>query len=300
MLKTLCAALFALGLAVCGEDASQPTHSDAPQINSQKEPDRTLKTKEEAKQPEAHPGEITLSIPQHITITLNNNTSQKTDGSNEEGTEYWPVFWGFHLKITDSLLALFTLLLFVVTGGLVAIGYLQITTSRNQSRAEVHIATADMVNVAPLPAAQPGQVFQPTNATRTNPAIGPFAILKIQNFGQTTAYNVMHFAGICVREYPLLSELPAKVVDPNVSTKMAMPAHNGSQKVVQLPSPLTNSEITDLRNGNKAIYVYGDIEYRDGFGRKRVTNFQTFHNELGGRVGISSHLTGMEEGNDAT
>lgn len=81
---------------------------------------------------------------------------------------------------------------------------------------------------------------------------------------------------------------------------MAIPAQSGTQKFVQMPAPLTNAEIADLRNGTKAIYVYGDIEYRDGFDRKRVTNFRFFHNERGGRVGISGHLTGMDEGNNAT
>jgi hypothetical protein len=43
-------------------------------------------------------------------------TTDHQNGGAEEGTEYWPPLLGVRLKITDSLLALFTLLLVVVGG----------------------------------------------------------------------------------------------------------------------------------------------------------------------------------------
>jgi hypothetical protein len=194
--------------------------------------------------------------------------------------------------------AISSILLVVVTAGLVAIGYLQIKTAHNQLRAQVYIATADMVNVAPLPPAVPGQTFQQTNATRINPSAGPFAVIVIKNFGQMTARDVVHFGAICLKEYPLTTNLPPQSPG-GARTRMALPPQAGSQKLIQLPT-LTDAEIAGLRDGSKAIYVYGDIAYRDGFGRKRITRFRLFHNELGGRVGISGHLTGMDEGNDTT
>jgi hypothetical protein len=40
--------------------------------------------------------------------------SERQHGS-EEGTEFWPLFFGYRLKITDTLIALFTAGLFVAT-----------------------------------------------------------------------------------------------------------------------------------------------------------------------------------------
>jgi hypothetical protein len=41
--------------------------------------------------------------------------SEKVDTKQVEGTEFWSPFYGYRVKITDSLLVLFTLLLFFAT-----------------------------------------------------------------------------------------------------------------------------------------------------------------------------------------
>lgn len=46
----------------------------------------------------------------------NKEKSYSQNERTEDGTEYWPTLFGLHLKITDSLLALFTLGLLVFTG----------------------------------------------------------------------------------------------------------------------------------------------------------------------------------------
>jgi hypothetical protein len=48
--------------------------------------------------------------------TDSKSTGRQVEQSNEEGSEFWPPFLGVRLKITDSLLAVFTLGLLVFTG----------------------------------------------------------------------------------------------------------------------------------------------------------------------------------------
>jgi hypothetical protein len=57
--------------------------------------------------------------------------------------------------------------------------------------------------------------------------------------------------------------------------------------------------IVGLRNCTKAIYVFGEITYRDAFGHDRHTNYRYRHNGLTGVVGINSDLTGSDEGNSS-
>src|SRR5580704_2876301 len=107
------ASALALFLTFAG---SQQAFPQTPQINPQQEPQGTLEAQEQAKQPQNRSGDILPLAPHFIPRDLSDQGNQKTEGSDYEGTEYWPVFWGLRLKITDSLLALFTLLLVIATG----------------------------------------------------------------------------------------------------------------------------------------------------------------------------------------
>lgn len=107
-------ALISMAAPVHSE--SEPTHPEAPKIEAQQKSDAPLKGEQEPSRPQPGSTNITLSIPNEITVHLNNQAAQKAEGGNEEGTEYWPIFWHLHLKITDSLLALFTLMLVLATG----------------------------------------------------------------------------------------------------------------------------------------------------------------------------------------
>jgi hypothetical protein len=72
-----------------------------------------------------------------------------------------------------------------------------------------------------------------------------------------------------------------------------------STKNLVLPAMLTEQEVLGLRNCTKAIYVYGEITYRDAFGHDRHTNYRYRHNALTGVVGINGELTGSDEGNSS-
>ncbi len=45
-------------------------------------------------------------------------------------------------------------------------------------------------------------------------------------------------------------------------------------KALWFDRPLAANEIVDIANGARAIYLYGRVEYRDAFKKRRFTNFR--------------------------
>jgi hypothetical protein len=166
--------------------------------------------------------------------------------------------------------------------------------SKKQLRAYVVQEMGSIVNVAdPIPAA--GLV--PTEARITHPLWGPVARVQIKNTGQTPALQVEHWGNICLREYPLISGLPALPV--GKPSRSILGAGIVSTKSLTYGPPLTSQQIADLRAGTVAIYIYGEIKYKDIFRKSHFTRYRLMHHAIGGVIGISTDLTFTEEGNEA-
>jgi hypothetical protein len=183
-----------------------------------------------------------------------------------------------------AITAVFTVLLTMVTGGLVWIGHQQIATSRAQLRAYVLVSRSVVTNVA--------------DGTGI-----PEAQVTIKNFGQTPAYNVINVGGFAIDRYP-----PPRTLDLIISDgEFASPARSrevlapgdSSVSVVSAPRPpLTAPEKASLANGTGIVYVYGEIRYKDAFGREQWTKYRFM---MGGPVGVrGGQLAACEEGNEAT
>jgi hypothetical protein len=153
-------------------------------------------------------------------------------------------------------------------------------------------------NVAnPIPLYE-GQDMKPTGAEITNSACGPIAYLQVKNSGQTPAYRVVHWGNIIFREYPLKSplEYPPSLGDKHASV---LGPNIVSSKLLFLPKPLTEQEVSNLRTGQGAIYVYGEIQYRDAFNKRRLTRYSSMHHVGQGAIGVNTGLTFTDEGNHA-
>ncbi len=172
-------------------------------------------------------------------------------------------------------------------------------TSQRQLRAYVLSDSGTIANVAnPVPLF-PGQNLPQTEARITNTAAGPGAWIQIKNTGQTPAFKVMHWGYICFRECPLTAALPARLPTVgNFPTSILGPGMIAT-KLLELNPPLTPAQITDLRNGTGAVYVYGEITYVDAFGENRLTKYRVMYHRVGGAIGVSTNLTFCDEGNDA-
>lgn len=206
------------------------------------------------------------------------------------------------VKVTDVVIAIFSVLLVFVTVGLVFVGWIQArrmrVTARQQLRAYVFVENVNIGNVTTPLAWEVAPGYKPTGAEITHTALGPFIGLLIKNTGQTPAHHVVHFAEAIVREYPLKGRLGSGRI-PRFATKSSLPTGGITTKTLVMAKPLLADEVADLKRGTKAIYVYGYIKYRDAFRRRRRTQFRLMYNAASGGVGIATAMTICNEGNTA-
>ena len=94
-------------------------------------------------------------------------------------------------------------------------------------------------------------------------------IIPIKNAGQTPAYDLTIRAEIEVRDYPS-SVSAITLPETGIDNLTLGPASEYSYEFSM--DPLTHEQIAAL-NKAKAVYVRGEIKYRDAFGAPRFTNF---------------------------
>jgi preprotein translocase subunit SecG len=139
--------------------------------------------------------------------------------------------------------------------------------------------------------------YKPTGAQIINPMIGPQAIILIKNSGPTPAINLKHWASICVKEYPLKSDLPVKRSD-LAETKATIASQGINTLPLHWADPLTAEQIIELKKGTIVIYVHGEITYTDIFSINRKTSYRVMHGAMSGLLGIYTGVTICEEGNE--
>ena len=121
--------------------------------------------------------------------------------------------------------------------------------------------------------------------------------LEVKNFGQTPAYEVK--LSFVIK----LADLPEKAADllppdtPNISQAVLPPQvsiHDNFTPTQQL----TPNQMSKIQSENAAIFVAGQITYRDIFGKERLTEFRYY---LGKQTGeqTSGALAISAQGNRA-
>ncbi|SHN86907.1 hypothetical protein [Bradyrhizobium erythrophlei] len=200
----------------------------------------------------------------NVPSALRGSESVKLDESKtgekpgEDGTEFWPALFGYKLKITDTVIAAFTALLFWATYLLwratqrLVIGADQ--TSENQLRAYVSMRGKFVY------------AFDEKRYCRVR--------YDIENLGQTPAHNVCHHGDVLVASHPL----PDGFAFPSPLKKLTNPfvlfprlPMEGTQVA---SSMFSQSEIAAIVAGTARIYLYGEVFYEDIFHKSaRATRF---------------------------
>ena len=137
-----------------------------------------------------------------------------------------------------------------------------------------------------------------TVARIVDPQAGPHAQITIKNTGQTPAYNLVHWASIDIREFPLTTDLPL-MPKPEHSFWNVLGTGVPEVKTLRMPQPLTSEQIQGLRSGVMAIYCHGEIRYRDAFKKRRWARYRCMYSTYSGVIGIGTDLIYCEEGNEA-
>lgn len=126
---------------------------------------------------------------------------------------------------------------------------------------------------------------------------GPTEVrLTIKNNGQTPGYGVVHLGRMLVQDFPSLVPLP-EVEETSPLSRNDLPPSGILTKTLKGGRALTPDERARIGNGTLALYVYGEIRYRDAFGRNRSTKYRMIR---GGNVGVrATTMTTTEEGNES-
>ena len=150
-------------------------------------------------------------------------------------------------------------------------------TSRRQLRAYVFITQTEINGVAA--------------------ATQPVAQFVIRNTGQTPAQELVVFGNMVFEEFPLRKDLPVLVFSDPQLTKENLGSGGERYKWEYALTPLTEAQIAQMHAGTHALYIYGEIRYRDVFKKKRTTKYLYY---TGGAMGIrDTILGGYPEGNEA-
>ena len=168
--------------------------------------------------------------------------------------------------------------------GTVWLIYRQLRTSRVQLRAYVGVSAAKLINFV------------------DGEEIAPMGEVTITNSGQTPARDVVNVSGIAIGLFPPPSALKLTVTDHDFATvarsRQTLGAANTSISRTAAGRPLEAEEKKDITEGKGAIYVYGEVRYRDVFGKRRWSKYRFM---MGGPVGIrGGQLATCEEGNEAS
>lgn len=115
----------------------------------------------------------------------------------------------------------------------------------------------------------------PNLAQRLHVGSGVFKIkVEVQNSGQTPAYNYAAFLAVGVFEVGTEPEnLP---LPPGLELSTGTLAPGDKLELGGLQQPLTPEQESAIRTGTHAIYVHGDVKYRDAFDFQRFTKFRLF------------------------
>jgi hypothetical protein len=218
------------------------------------------------------------------------------------GRPEWVIVYITAAYTLISLMALFTIGIQV---------WLMKNTAQRQLRAYVVVERGIIGNVAD-PTTDYGKSVA-TVARILQGQTGPTAQITIKNAGQTPAYEVVHWGSTSIREYPLATLLPTMPRSQNkkwavlarfmpkipVTRLVSVLGPSISDiKTVRLKDPLTQEQIQGLRDGNMAIYCFGEIEYRDAFKKRRTTRYRVMYSGATGiEIGVSTDLTLCEGGN---
>ena len=189
-----------------------------------------------------------------------NIASKRNQPSTKKEDSEWLEKLFNDLKITDILLALFTLLLVFYTKRL-------------------WTSTSDLVRGGEQTAEKQLRAYlsaEPKILIELQAGYPCSALVIIKNNGQTPANN-FRWVATCERVSQMEIDRPGSLIEPkpgqSLPTQVLHP-HFESQCTAVSISPLTDKDIKEIEDsiGDK-LYVFGKIMYVDVFGIDRVTNF---------------------------
>jgi hypothetical protein len=254
-----------------------PSHPPrAPEIKTEQQSNR-LQDDETPKADQSHSTEPVPHSQSIISASASDKSGTEAVNREEQGTEFWPPLFGYRLKVTDTLLALFTagfflvtLFLWLATRNLVRGAD---DTSQRQLRAYVGVQQIELRCVGfGIPDYQP--------APRT---IGyqhkDLLLVTLKNYGLTPAYDVRLWVNWYTMPYG--ERLPADFaypdyggIDPGVpQPTLTQVILHKDQEHVAIIAIFDLRPFIATRQEKSSMYIYGHITYRDIYQRRWRATF---------------------------
>lgn len=187
---------------------------------------------------------------------LGNSPEQQPNNQHEEGTESWPAIWGIRLKITDTLLVIFTAILAIYTARLWKSTAGLVTGGERQ---EHHFQSSERAFLE-LSHTSPGVTF-----TDGQPTVE----LKILNVGNTPCHVNDSIIGFGYFSEPKDGRLPRPnykaFLRPTANQGYLVP--NGYMFVSPRFAKDTTWPMDEIGRGELILVVCGYVEYTDVFGK---------------------------------
>jgi hypothetical protein len=265
---------FLFGFTVCGAQSQQPL--DTPKVQPDQQTERPLHQQDAGSLDQAP-----ARVPEVRPLVGEPNGGPEA-GYRGEGTEFWPAFFGYKLKITDTLIAAFTALLFSATWLLWRATKKLVQgaedTSKRQLRAYVIAGAGDIQEIDN----------------------GFLLTATLKNTGQTPASNVRIGGESFPAEYPLAADRPHPHPKPSTDYGLTLGAgeeFHCAYRITGNPVEIADA-LKQVQAGKFGFWIQGHVIYDDCFGKSHETKFRFVY---GGRIaGITKHLHADRQGNEAT
>jgi hypothetical protein len=252
-----------------------------PQVETENKSNRSLESEQKPSAETAPTPPASASAPHVVSLAGDNERQRDARHREEEGNEFWPPFFGYRVKVTDSLLAIFTFLLFVAPV-LLWLATRRLVrgaedTSIRQLRAYVLVSGAQVMDV--------------TKPERR------IVQLSIRNFGKTPAHDVLFWMGTNVTWFPLRDNVLSREPPEGFRTgNDILPPEGPGVMAVEVGTTNEPQEAI-LQTGDAAIYAYGRVTYIDAFNKPRITEFRYM---CRGEGLVTGRMSPCEEGNKYT
>ena len=204
-------------------------------------------------------------VSEQVTIANSSDPQENSQNGDKEGTEFWPPFYGYRFKITDSLLVLFTGLLTIFTA------LLWHSTKKLWTETK---KTVDLARQEFIASHRPRIIVRGFQITDRDMPIGKQIgiVFTAQNIGDTEGKIVEVRSAtvilLATEKMPTDFSFPfSETFNFTLAsgTKELFPANGASVSI--------NNESTAVYTGHCALYCLGTLVYKDIGGTRRETGF---------------------------
>jgi len=244
-------------------------HDKAVGVQADQKPQGAIHAQEQTQNDKRGAGDPLPFVSPAQATSQQGDAGQHGDGREQEGTEFWPMLLGYKFKITDSLIAISTLVLTVFTGllwrsteKLWTAGELQIKLTR------LALESAETPYLVSIVRAFDDRIDPPP----PSPAMIPLVSICFENCGRSPATVLeVRFDTLGSKKTPEPTTFPPNQINMMVSYILA------PGRISELARFSVGSFTGWIQSDHEQVaWLMGHVRYADVFGNQFLTGFCYF------------------------